>query len=148
MGVGREANRLVFVPCCLVITLLLGARAAMLAQQRPETLARETSNAWLELVDSGKYGQSWQEASGLFKAAVTKQQWRSELHGSRDPLGKLVSRKVKSAIYSKTLPGAPDGEYVVVQYGSAFENKPSALETVTVMTDKDGIWRVSDYRIK
>jgi hypothetical protein len=60
----------------------------------------------------------------------------------------MLSRKRKNATYSKTLPGAPDGEYVVIQYESSFERKQSAVETVTPMLDKDGKWRVSGYFIK
>jgi hypothetical protein len=63
-------------------------------------------------------------------------------------LGKLLSRKLKSATYKTTMPGAPDGEYVVIQYDSSFEHKQAAVETVTPMLDKDGKWRVSGYYIK
>jgi hypothetical protein len=129
-------------------TLLLAICAGAQAQQKPEQLAQQSSAAWLALVDSGKYADSWQEASQFFRAAVTKEQWQSALRGSRDPLGKMLSRKLKSATYTKTLPGAPDGEYVVIQYESSFEHKQSAVETVTPMLDKDGKWRVSGYFIK
>lgn len=47
-----------------------------------------------------------------------------------------------------SLPGAPDGEYVVIEFESSFEHKKSAIETVTPMNDKDGKWRVSGYYIK
>ncbi len=131
-----------------VFTLLLGFCSAVLAQQRPEHLAQQSSDAWLALVDSGKYADSWQEASQFFKTAVTKEKWQDALHGTRDPLGKMLSRKLKSATYTKTLPGAPDGQYVVIQYESSFERKQAAVETVTPMLDKDGMWRVSGYYIK
>lgn len=118
------------------------------AQQKPEELAQQSADSWLALVDSGKYDDSWQEAASSFKAAVAKDQWQTMLHASRAPLGKLVSRKLKNANYTKTLPGAPDGEYVVIQYDSSFEHKQSAVETITPMLDKDGKWRVSGYFIK
>jgi hypothetical protein len=60
----------------------------------------------------------------------------------------VKARKVKSATFARTLPGAPDGEYVVIQFESQFENKAAAIETVTPMHDKDGTWRVSGYFIK
>ncbi len=44
--------------------------------------------------------------------------------------------------------GAPDGEYVVIQFETSFEHKRSAIETVTPMMDRDGKWRVSGYYIK
>ncbi|MGC9990066.1 MAG: DUF4019 domain-containing protein [Terriglobales bacterium] len=132
----------------LLLPLLLALCAASHAQQKPEQLAQQSSDAWLGLVDSGKYAESWQEASALFKSHVTKEQWQSALHATRDPLGKMLSRKLKSATYKTTLPGSPDGEYVVVQYESSFEHKQSTVETVTPMLDKDGKWRVSGYFIK
>jgi hypothetical protein len=55
---------------------------------------------------------------------------------------------MSSARYSRTLPGAPDGEYVVIQYSSQFANKASAVETVTPMREKDGSWKVSGYYVK
>jgi hypothetical protein len=66
----------------------------------------------------------------------------------RNPLGGLVSRELGSKTYMQSLPGAPDGEYVVIQFKTAFENKKSAIETVTPMLDSDGEWRVSGYYIK
>jgi hypothetical protein len=137
-----------FVTGLFVFTVLLGICSAVQAQQTPEQLAQQSADAWLALVDSGKYAQSWQEAAQLFKAAVTKEEWRSKLQASRGPWGKLLSRELKSATYSKTLPGAPDGEYVVIQYESSFEHKQAAVETVTPMLDKDGTWRVSGYFIR
>ena len=50
--------------------------------------------------------------------------------------------------YTTNLPGAPDGEYVVIQYKTSFQNKASAIETVTPMRDPDGVYRVSGYYIR
>jgi len=147
MTVRLSQNESKFVSAFLLL-MLLGICSAVQAQQKAEQLAQQSSDAWLALVDSGKYADSWQEASQIFKAAVTREQWQGALRGSRDPLGKMLSRKLKSAAYTKTLPGAPDGEYVVIQYESSFEHKQSAVETVTPMLDKDGKWRVSGYYIK
>ena len=66
----------------------------------------------------------------------------------RRPLGGLLSRSVQAAKYATSLPGAPDGEYVVIQFTTGFSNKESAIETVTPMKGPDGVWRVSGYFIK
>lgn len=131
-----------------LVTILVCAGVATQAQQKPEQLAQESAEAWLALIDSGKYAESWDQASQLFKAAVTKDQWQEKLHASRDPLGKMTSRKLAKATYTETLPGAPDGKYVVIRYQTSFEHKQSAVETVTPMLDKDGTWRVSGYYIQ
>jgi hypothetical protein len=47
-----------------------------------------------------------------------------------------------------SLHGAPDGEYLVIQFETSFSNKKSAIETVTSMLEKDGNWRVSGHYIK
>ena len=110
--------------------------------------AQKAAEHWLALIDAGKFADSWESASGYFKKAVSKEKWESSLNVVRQPLGALVSREFKSAKYTKTLPGAPDGEYVVLQFHTSFSNKKEAVETVTPMLDKDGQWRVSGYFIK
>jgi hypothetical protein len=110
--------------------------------------ALPSAEAWLTLVDEGKYADSWNEAAAYFKGAVKKEKWEEMLKAVRKPLGEVISREVKSESYHTSLPGAPDGEYVVIQFETSFENKKSAIETVTPMLDKDGKWRVSGYFIK
>ena len=120
----------------------------MAAEPEKEKVAVAAAEKWVALVDGGKYAESWKEASAYFKNAVKQEQWEQAAQAVRKPLGKLVSRKVKSSTYKTELPGAPDGEYVVVTFETAFENKKTAIETVTPMMDKDGTWRVSGYFIK
>lgn len=103
---------------------------------------------WLELVDSARYDESWTQAATLFRSGVPKQQWQAAAKAAREPLGKLKSRTLKTAEYATELPGVPDGQYVVLQFETAFENKTHATETVTPMLDTDGKWRVSGYYIK
>jgi len=130
------------------VAVLLCATSGAQAAQTPEQLAQQSSASWLALVDSGKSAESWDEAAQFFKSAVTKDQWLSALGTFRTPLGKVLSRKLKSATYTKTLPGVPDGEYVKIQYDTSFEHKQAAIETVVPMLDKDGKWRISGYFIK
>jgi len=110
--------------------------------------AEKAAKAWLALVDSEKYEESWYETAGFFKGAVPKEQWLQSMKSVRRPMGKNISRELQSKLYLTSLPGAPDGEYVVIKYDSSFENKRHALETVTPMRDKDGKWRVSGYFMK
>lgn len=87
-------------------------------------------------------------AAAYFKKAVDQPGWQKQLDAARTPLGKLISRTLKSAKYATSLPGAPDGEYVVIQFDTSFQNKQSAVETVTPMKEPDGRWRVSGYVIR
>ncbi len=129
--------------------ILLALSSVVLAQNgHKEMAAIEAAGKWLNLIDHGQYAESWSEAAEYFKAATGQSQWDQALQAVRKPLGKLISRRLMSATHRTSLPGAPDGGYVVVQFETMFEHKQSAIETVTPMLDKDGAWRVSGYYIK
>jgi len=130
-------------------SISLGALVTGLpAAQSPEDLAEKSALAWLALVDAGNYEESWRDAASFFRGAVSQEDWKKAMVGARQPLGKLLSRKVKSRTYRESLPGAPDGKYVVFEFDASFENKKTAVETVTPMLDPDGTFRVSGYFIK
>lgn len=59
----------------------------------------------------------------------------------------MKSRQLLGTQFTKSLPGAPDGEYVVIQFKTNFAAKPDAIETVTPMKS-EGAWRDSGYFIK
>ncbi len=134
--------------CLLIMCLLFSCPFAGAADTEKEAAALPVAERWLGLVDQGEYGESWEEASTVFKNAVTAAQWEQLVQTSRKPLGELLTRRVSKKTYTTSLPGVPDGEYVVIEFETSFENKKSALETVTPMLDKDGNWRVSGYYIK
>ena len=68
--------------------------------------------------------------------------------GARKPFGATKKRSPKAAQFARSLPGAPDGEYVVMQFDTAFEQKAAAVETVTAAREKDGSWKIAGYFIK
>lgn len=113
-----------------------------------EKTAQSAAEAWLALVDAGNYPQSWSDAAAYLKKAIDQPGWQKSLDAVRSPLGKVLSRTLESARYATSLPGAPDGEYVVIQFDTSFEKKQNAVETVTPTKEPDGSWRVSGYFIK
>ena len=138
-------RRYVVVASLIGLLVLVGGT---FAADRPEDAAQAAAESWLKLVDDGDYSASWDQAAKVFKGAVKQADWGQMAGGVRNPLGKLVSRKLKSREYSEKMPGAPDGKYVVIQYDTVFEHKASAVETVIPMADPDGVWRVSGYFIR
>jgi uncharacterized protein DUF4019 len=144
-----------FAPVLLACAFLAGPGARAQAptpqdgvQEMDLTPAMAAASSWLAIVDLGLYGQSWEATALVFKDAVPRTQWEKSLQELRGALGPLASRKLASATYTRALPGAPAGEYVVIQYHSRFENRPLATEIVTPMRDRDGAWRVSGYFIR
>jgi hypothetical protein len=136
----------------LMVAAGLAAGAVLAAGKASEAdkkkAAQAAAESWLKLVDEGKYAESWDQAAAFFKKAVTKDQWTQQIKNVREPMGKLASRAFKNATYTTTAPGAPDGQYVIIQFDASLANKKAAVETVTPMLDPDGQWRVSGYYIK
>ncbi len=139
-----------YITVAMVVAIVSCAGCAQKQETNPEAekAAVEAAGAWLGLLDSGKYSECWEEAAEYVKALANKENWQKTFQGVRQPLGKLLSRELDSKRYTTSAPGAPDGQYVIIQYKTSFENKASAIETVTPMLDKDGKWRVSGYYIK
>jgi hypothetical protein len=134
----------------LIATVMILVAVGPAAADSPEAEATRAATTWLALVDTGRFEESWKQAATLFRQAVTSAQWQQSVSAARRPFGKLLSREVVSAKYATSLPGAPDGEYVVIQFRAAFEHKKEAIETVTPMRDSADKrqWRVSGYYIR
>ena len=49
----------------------------------------------------GKYPESWDAAAEIFKKGMPTESWQKTLKANRRHLGKVVSRKLKSATYTK-----------------------------------------------
>jgi len=103
---------------------------------------------WVNLIDEEAYDKSWDEAAAFFKQAVVKDLWVETVEKVRVPFGKVLKRDLIDSQYLTSLPGVPDGEYMVMQFAAEFEKKEKAIETITVMLDEDGEWRVAGYYIK
>jgi hypothetical protein len=130
----------------LAVTLGLATpRLAFAAAQTNEEAARAVAEEWLALVDAGKYPESFQKLDPAFAKKVGKKKWIASITDLRGRAGKFTSRKFSSAEYTKELPGAPEGEYVVVEYESVFEKKPKATEKVILILGRDLYWRVAGY---
>ena len=132
------------------LNLLFAASLSLLASPR-DALAQDTAAAetaatqWLAHVDAGRYGESWTSAATAFKQAVTQEKWQDAAKQARDRVGAFKARTKKSATPTTNPPGAPAGDYVVLQYDASFERHPTATETVTAVRETDGAWRIVGY---
>jgi len=131
----------------LIVAVLVLVPASAGAQGE-EALARRAADTWLSLVDGANYAASWETAGAYFRNAVSADTWAASVGAARRPLGALRSREQRSATPASSLPGAPDGEYIVFQFDTAFANKAQAVETVTFVHESDGIWRAVGYFVR
>ena len=148
LRMARLRSKPVIKRLMMTFTIICSLVGAIAMAQDKNDAAKKSAESWLAVVDKGDYAASYDEAASIFKLAITKEDWLQKVRAARGPLGMMISRKLKLMQYETTLPGAPDGEYVVVQYDTSFENKRSAVETITPTLDKDGQWRVSGYFIR
>ena len=110
--------------------------------------ARAAAQTWLKAADAGDGARTWNLAAPLFQQSIAVERWTQALATARTPLGAVQQRALSSSTHATTLPGAPDGDYVVMQFHTVFEHKASAVETVTTARQTDGSWRVTGYFVK
>lgn len=119
----------------LMFACLLIASSELFADDAVKKQALTAAKAWLMIIDKGQYEKCWSESSELIQKNVKQNDWANAIQQARKPLGKVVNRAVKMSQYTTSLPGAPQGEYVVIQFQTTFKNRPSAIETVTMRAD-------------
>jgi len=112
-----------------------------------ESTGSSAAKEWLNIIDAGNYAESWEKADSLFKSQLTQKKWDNALKGIRTPLGMVNSRTELSAKEYPSLPGVPDGEYLVIQFQTEFQNKKSSTETLT-LSKNSGQWLPVGYFIK
>lgn len=115
---------------------------------RADTEAMAAAERWLALVDRGDAEASWAAAAKLLQSAVGEEAWTQSLRGVQGMLGRPRARDVTAVRYATELPGAPDGEYVVLEYTTEFERKRAGEERVVMMKEADGEWRAAGYHVR
>ncbi|MCS3939677.1 hypothetical protein GGP84_002310 [Salinibacter ruber] len=131
-----------------LLALFLIAPRSLPAQSNEQAVeaAKEAAQEWFVLLDADKYEATWEEAATFFKSKVTAEQWAAQVRRAHAALDSLRSRSLVAARYTKSVPNAPEGEYVVAQYRSMYGEKET-VETTYLKKD-DGTWRVAGYYVK
>jgi len=128
----------------LILILSLCVSSFVWANESTGSIA---AKEWLNIIDAGEYAKSWQKADSFFKSQLSQKKWDNALEGIRTPLGKVTSRSELSTKEYSSLPGVPDGEYLVIQFQTEFQNKKSSTETLT-LSKSSGQWLPVGYFIK
>lgn len=134
----------------LILTLCLLfpglARSDALA---PLHQAHAAAQSWLALTDATQYMRSWEHTAPMFQKSLTATQWQQQLAQARQPLGAVQMRAFKAAEATPSLPGMPDGQYLVIQYATQFQTQPAVIETVTLaQSGHAGPWQVLGYYLR
>ncbi|MFS1703226.1 DUF4019 domain-containing protein [Alteromonas sp. AMM-1] len=138
----RALAKLLLIVCCVC-----GAFSTQVyAQAKPQQMDIEPAYAWLELIDRGRYFQSWQYASDHFKQNIDASQWNDVLVGAKASLGDLVSRELSGYGVRDTVAGLPKGNYMVFQFKSEFTHK--TLNELLIMTRENNELKTVAYLIQ
>lgn len=141
----------------LGLTTLTRAASPPEPDHATSTIAAEADlQPWMAALDAGDTVRTWEDASSVFKEAVTAEDWAKAYASAHETLGVLRSREPLTKAISGTLPGAPDGWYAVFQYKSVFEKAPDTVETFTLKLDtvdgqrwtQSGTWRVIGHSVR
>ena len=119
---------------------------------------REALNAaerWLVPVDAQRYNDAWAMAAESFKAKVPRDTFREGIGKIRKDYGKVVKRAGERMAFRGDVP-APDqgdaavrpGTEVSIMFEATFAGDKQAQEEITMVLEKDGVWRVAGYYIK
>lgn len=115
---------------------------------KAEALAKADADAWLALVDAGKFEESWNAASPYLKQVATKAGWVKSAAAIRSSFGKLVTRTQITTTETGAVPSAPPGRYVGFEFQTKYSNRPLAIEDVLETLCEDGKWRVAGYALR
>jgi len=141
----------ILVAVGLLVGLSVISSQPLQAQSNEQAVdaAKQAAQEWLDLFDARKLEATWENASPYFKSQISAEQWVArieQMRTQRSVLDSLRSRSLVAARYTTSLPKAPDGEYVVVQYEGQYADE-SWAETVTLKKGSEG-WRVAGYFMK
>ncbi len=112
-----------------------------------ELAAQRQALGFLGYLDQGRFADSYAYTSMLIRTQLDRDAFSTQIQKTRVNTGALQSRELIDSAYSTTVPGAPEGQYVILHYHASFANRQDAVETVTLAFAK-GYWRVAGYYIK
>jgi hypothetical protein len=109
--------------------------------------AKKAAGDWLQLIDSGKYGESWKECAPFLQSHFPQADWEKRLNETRKPLDPFVDRSLSTTEYREQLPGLPPGKYIAFVWESYFGTRHQMLESV-IMSNESGTWKPVGYAVQ
>ncbi|KEO91597.1 hypothetical protein EH31_02700 [Erythrobacter longus] len=115
-----------------------GASAAALSRARQ----------FIRAVDAGNWTGSWEVAGTFFQSQAGADEWTALVEPVRGPLGKVEERRLATVQKAASLPGAPEGDYEILQYQTKFSKVDEiSTETVILIRNGDG-FDIAGYYIR
>ncbi len=137
-------------PLAIVVLAAMAMTCTTVFAQDAQDIAQAEymADQWLRKADEGQYAAVWDASAPVLQATVSRAQWVDTMNAVRAPLGAVLQRTRRSSSFMRELQGMPEGDYVVIQYETVFENKTKSVETITPQRYRNGRWRVAGYYIQ
>jgi tRNA A-37 threonylcarbamoyl transferase component Bud32 len=133
---------IVLVDWFIVRTVWRAVGVARTDALRTRQSQQAAAQDWLALMDGGDYAQSWQAGSVWFQSAVKQDAWVKTSEKVRRPLGQIIARRIVST------KSAAGGSRMELRYASSFAALPRATETVLLILEASGDWKITGYLIR
>lgn len=112
------------------------------------TSAQDEAAHWLALIDQGQYAAAWMDSGPLLKDIITQDEWVGAMTAIRRPFGNVLDRKRSLNQSTSSLPNGTKGNFVILTYRTKFSRNITGTETVVLVTNQLGQFRVISYSIK
>ncbi len=116
-------------------------------EQQAVSQVTVVGDAWLKLLDAGKYGDAWEQFDEEFKKTAPKDEWCRQISIIRGARGSVLSRSLDYGKFKQKIDDRARnfGEFVTVDYDTVFQKEPHGIEQFTAMRAKDGTWHPRGY---
>lgn len=127
---------------------LTAEQRAMIAKQDQQVTQAALQIALL--VDKGKIGQVWDNASSVAKQASPRADFTKQIKADRTRLGTLDSRQAQGVTRIQSNgKNFPSGLYLNVVFASKFKNASKPVrELISFHLDNDKVWRLAGYTLR
>lgn len=127
-----------FLPASPLSVLPAAAPAPVLAAETDAAAAARAAEAFLTLVDEGRWAESYAATGAEFRRLNTLAVWSEVSERVRPPLGKLLTRDLTG---NEWVPAPPAG-YRLIKFRSAYANGTQQTESLSLAWE-DGAWKVA-----
>jgi hypothetical protein len=119
-------------------------KAEEAAKQKDAAL--KVAEAYLVLLDKGKFGESWETMTAEVRKGITRRKWVDALGKTRTPYGRLQSRKLNRVQMRATeVAERLDEAWIYTDFRTL--DGATSSELVVVCLEKGKDWVVSSYYI-
>jgi hypothetical protein len=107
--------------------------------------AADAMSAWIALMDQRTFEAAWEGTAQLFRKEQDRNTWIATQYRYREAVSPVSRRQVISSRYTRTLLPFSTIDAVTFQLAIRFVSETLGIETIVLVKESDGAWRVASY---